>query len=156
MPIAPVQPLAPRKKYAWGLEIRGFIAAHFEKCTSPEVEVEIAEFNSAGTLHSRKTASRLKYNTIDAEKMMIEEGADKAAYEWLKRIADVQSGAGALPDEYMLDIDLIHYNRKGQEIDRWTLRGAFLCKLGYDDLEGGSKDDLKEKISICYQSYIRK
>jgi phage tail-like protein len=155
MPIQKIMPLAPRKKYAWALEMKGFIFAHFQKCTMPEVEVEIAEFNSAGTLHARKTASRLKYNTIECEKMMVEEGADKAAYEWLRRVADANTGLGLLPDMYMMDVDLIHFNRMGVPIDRWTLHGAFLCKLDYDDLEGGNKDDLMEKIGIAYQYYTR-
>jgi hypothetical protein len=122
----------------------------------PEVEVEIAEFNSAGTLHPRKTASRLKYNVIECEKMMVEEGADKAAYEWLQRVVDANTGLGLLPSQYMLDVDLVHYNRAGVPIDRWTLHGAFICKLGYDDLEGGNKDDLIEKVSIAYQNYTRR
>ena len=120
------------------------------------MEVEIAEFNSAGSLHPRRTASRAKFNIIEAEKMMIEEGADKAAYEWLQRVIDVNTGLGQLPDAYMMDVDLIHFSRDGRVLDRWTLHGAFICKLGYDDLEGGNKDDLLEKMSLCYQHYSRR
>jgi hypothetical protein len=65
--------------------------------------------------------------------------------------ADVNAGVGALPEEYMRDIDIVRYDRSGNETRRWTLHGAWVKSLEYDELEGGSSDNTIEKISICYQ-----
>ena len=39
----------------------------------------------------------------------------------------------------------------GQETRRWTLHGAWIKVLEYDDLEGGNTENSIEKLTICYQ-----
>ena len=59
--------------------------------------------------------------------------------------------AGQLPEEYMRDIDIVRYDRAGNETRRWTLHGAWVKVLEYDDMEGGNTDNSIEKLTICYQ-----
>lgn len=153
--LAKVKLLNPRQKYTWALEAQGFVFAHFSKCTSPGMEVEVTKFNSAGTLHSINRPGRVNFNMVEAEKMMIQEGADVAAYIWINLAANVNTGLAAPPAAYLRDVDLIHYNRMGIPIDRWTLHNAWLQKLGMDDMEAGSSDALMEKLAICYDYYTR-
>ena len=67
------------------------------------------------------------------------------------RQAGVNAVTGQLPDEYMRDIDIVRYDRAGQETRRWTLHGAWIKVLEYDDLEGGNTENSIEKLTICYQ-----
>ncbi len=64
---------------------------------------------------------------------------------------DVNAFAGQLPAEYMRDVDIVRYDRAGNETRRWTLHGAWVKVLEYDDLEGGNTDNSIEKLTICYQ-----
>jgi len=43
---------------------------------------------------------------------------------------------GHLPDEYTRGMHIVRYDRGGQETRRWTLHGAWIKVLEYDDLEG--------------------
>jgi hypothetical protein len=51
----------------------------------------------------------------------------------------------------MRDIDLVRYDRTGNETRRWTLHGAWIKVLEYDELEGANTDNTIEKLSICFQ-----
>ena len=78
-------------------------------------------------------------------------GSDTAALDWIRQEVDVNAVTGRLPDQYMRDIDTVRYDRAGQETRRWTLHGAWVRVLEYDDLEGGNTDNSIEKLSVCYQ-----
>ena len=48
-------------------------------------------------------------------------------------------------------IEIVRYDRAGQETRRWTLHGAWVKVLEFDDLEGGNTENSIEKLTICYQ-----
>jgi len=73
--------------------------------------------------------------------------AKEAVEEARNHVAEL---IGAQPEEYMRDIDIVRYDRAGNETRRWTLHGAWVKALEYDELEGGSSDNTIEKITICY------
>jgi len=58
---------------------------------------------------------------------------------------------GGLPNDYMRDIDIVRYDRAGNETRRWTLHGAWVTVLEYDELEGANTENTIEKITISYQ-----
>lgn len=64
---------------------------------------------------------------------------------------DVNAVTGKLPAEYMRDVDVVRYDRAGKETRRWTLHGAWVKVLEYDDLEGGNTDASIEKLTLAYQ-----
>jgi hypothetical protein len=62
------------------------------------------------------------------------------------------SGEGDLPTQKPQRrwIDLVRYDRAGQETRRWTLHGAWIKVLEYDDLEGGNTENSIEKLTLSY------
>jgi hypothetical protein len=46
---------------------------------------------------------------------------------------------------------VVRYDRSGNETRRWTLHGAWIKTLEYDELEGGNTENTIEKLTICYQ-----
>ena len=151
----PIKPISPAKKYNWSLEMLGFEFAEFSKCSYPEVEVGTSEFNSAGSNYPVKTAGRLKYSDIEAEKGVKSVGANQEAYLWLSMAQDPLSGIGQLPVVYKKDIVLIHKNEMSIPVQMWTLVGAWVKKIGGDDFEGGSDDAMIEKLTISYDYFIK-
>jgi len=85
---------------------------------------------------------------------VLADGSDESARDWVRLQADVNLGVGLLPEDYMRDIDIVRYDRAGNETRRWTLIGAWVKILEYDELEGGSSDNTIEKLTICYQYWI--
>lgn len=139
------------QNWQFAIEINGFDVALFKKGQEPKTEFEEVTFAPAGSMFDQKVAGRMKFGDLTLEKGVLADGSDEAARDWVRLQADVNYGVGALPDEYMRDIDIVRYDRSGNETRRWTLHGAWIKSLEYDDLEGGSSDNTIEKISIAFQ-----
>lgn len=139
------------QKWQFAIEVNGFNLALFSKGQEPKTEFEEVAFAPAGSMFDQKVAGRMKFEDITLEKGIRADGSDEAARTWVKQQANANYGVGALPQEYMRDIDIVRYDRTGMETRRWTLHGAWVKSLEYDELEGGSSDNTIEKISICYQ-----
>ncbi|MHB9036945.1 MAG: phage tail protein [Armatimonadota bacterium] len=141
------------QNWQFAIEINGFDVALFKKGQEPKTEFEEVAFAPAGSMFDQKVAGRMKFEDIVLEKGVLADGSDEAARDWVRLQADVNAGVGAQPDEYMRDIDIVRYDRSGNETRRWTLHGAWVKSLEYDELEGGSSDNTIEKISLCYQCW---
>jgi len=139
------------QNWQFAIEVNGFDVALFRKGTEPKTEFEEVAFAPAGSMFDQKVAGRVKFDDITLEKGVLQDGSDAAALDWIKQQVDVNAVTGQLPDEYMRDIDIVRYDRAGQETRRWTLHGAWVKVLEYDDLEGGNTDNSIEKLTICYQ-----
>ncbi|MHB1462014.1 MAG: phage tail protein [Armatimonadota bacterium] len=139
------------QNWQFAIEINGFDVALFRKGQEPKTEFEEVAFSPAGSMFDQKVAGRMKFEDITLEKGVLADGSDEAARNWVRQQAEVNAGVGALPDEYMRVVDIVRYDRSGSETRRWTLHGAWIKSLEYDELEGGSSDNTIEKISLCYQ-----
>jgi phage tail-like protein len=139
------------QNWQFAIEVNGFDVALFKKGQEPKTEFEEVAFAPAGSMYDQKVAGRMKFGDITLEKGVLADGSDEAARDWVRIQADVNSGVGALPEEYMRDIDIVRYDRAGNETRRWTLHGAWVKSLEYDDLEGGSSDNTIEKITLSFQ-----
>jgi len=117
------------QNWQFAIEVNGFDVALFKKGQEPKTEFE----------------------DITLEKGILQDGSDEAAREWIKKQVDVNAVVGGLPNDYMRDIDLVRYDRTGNETRRWTLHGAWIKVLEYDELEGANTDNTIEKLSICFQ-----
>ena len=139
------------QNWQFAIEVNGFDVALFKKGQEPKTEFEEVAFAPAGSMFDQKVAGRMKFGDITLEKGVLADGSDEAARDWVRLQADVNYGVGALPQEYMRDIDIVRYDRSGNETRRWALHGAWVKSLEYDDLEGGSSENTIEKLTICYQ-----
>jgi len=139
------------QNWQFGIEVNGFDVALFKKGHEPKTEFEEVAFTPAGSIFDQKAAGRVKFEDITLEKGMLQDGSEQAAREWIQKQVDVNSGTGGLPTDYMRDVDIVRYDRKGNETRRWTLHGAWIKTLEYDDLEGGNTENTIEKITLAYQ-----
>jgi hypothetical protein len=127
-----------------------------------EVELELSCPNSACRMTNFVTINLedLKVTPYGEEREFAFKlpGSKKAVrFEYLdghkeKRLASLRephSTAARL--SRILDIDVVRYDRTGNETRRWTLHGAWVKALEYDELEGGNTENTIEKLTICFQ-----
>lgn len=139
------------QNWQFAIEVNGFDVALFRKGQEPKTEFEEVAFSPAGSMFDQKVAGRMKFDDITLEKGVLADGSDEAARNWVKLQANANRSVGALPEGYMRDIDIVRYDRTGKETRRWTLHGAWVKTLEYDELEGGNTDNTIEKITLCFQ-----
>jgi phage tail-like protein len=139
------------QNWQFAVEMNGFDAALFQKCSLPKTEVEEVTFAPAGSMFDQKVAGRVKFSDITLEKGILQDGSDEAARQWLTQVVNITAGMGGVPRLYMRDFDIVQYDRLGAETRRWHIHGAWIKACEYDDLEGGNTNHTIEKLTICIQ-----
>lgn len=142
------------QNWQFAIEVNGFDVALFTKGQEPKTEFEEVVFAPAGSMFDQKVAGRVKFDDITLEKGTLQDGSDISALVWLKQQVEVLTGVGGVPVTYMRTVDIVRYNRMGIETRRWTLIGAWIKALEYDELEGGNTENTIEKLTICYQYWL--
>ncbi|MHB9131137.1 MAG: phage tail protein [Armatimonadota bacterium] len=139
------------QNWQFALEINGFDVALFTKGQEPKTEFEEVIFAPAGSMFDQKVAGRVKFEDLTFERGILQDGSDEAARDWVRKQVDVNSVTGGLPQDYMKDVDIVRYDRTGNETRRWTLHGAWVKAVEYSELEGGNTENTIEKIALAYQ-----
>ena len=151
MNAAGTMPKSLVQAWQFGIEINGFNAGLFTKGEMPKIEFEEVTFAPAGSAFDQKVAGRPKFDDLTFEMGVIQNAADTNALAWIKKQIDVNSGTGGEPASYMRDVDIVLYSRPGVELKRAKCHGAWVKKYEPGDMEGGKKENLIEKLTICYQ-----
>lgn len=149
MGLVPTFPGNPRQKHQFLVRVDGIESAWFEKAQIPEVEVEIDEFNPAGSVRAHKFGGRVKVGDCTLEKGMMADEADLAAWNWLVSVTDTEKGDLGDPKTYRKDIEIAHIDRVGNPIQTWTLKEAFVKKISWSGNEGGSSEHMIETLVLC-------
>jgi phage tail-like protein len=144
----PVFPGNPRQKHQFIVRVDGFDPAWFEEATIPPKELEVDEFNPAGSVRSTKFAGRAKISDCTLKKGMQSDKADTAAWKWLITAVDTEAGELGDPSVYKKDIEIVHVGRVGNPIQTWTLAGAFIKKIEWGDNSGGSSEHVIETLTL--------
>jgi phage tail-like protein len=139
------------QNWQFAIEINGFDVALFTKGQEPKTEFEVVNFAPAGSMFDQKVAGRVKFEDLTFERGILQDGSDEAARDWVRQQLDVNSVTGGLPQDYMKDVDIVRYDRTGNETRRWTLHGAWVKAVEYSELEGGNTENTIEKIALAYQ-----
>lgn len=148
MGLLPTFPGNPRQGWQFQVLVSGIEAACFQKCTPPEPELEIDEFNSGGSVRPQKYAGRMKFSECTLEKGMFSDKADLEAWKWLTTAVNTLTGDQGAPSNYYRDVEIRHVSRVGTPIQTWKLKDAFCSKISWGDAEGGSSDHMVETLTL--------
>jgi phage tail-like protein len=148
MGVIPVFSGNPRQKHQFIVRVDGFDAAWFEEATIPSVELEVDEFNPAGSVRPTKFAGRAKFEDLSLKKGMPSDEADLVAWSWLTSANNTESGELGDPAAYKKDIEIAHVSRVGAPIQTWTLIGAWIKKIEWGDNSGGSSEHVVETLTL--------
>ena len=148
MGVMPVFPGHPRQGWQFIVRVNGFDTAYFERAQLPDVEVEIDEFNPAGSVRPTKFAGRITTGDCTLEKGMFSGSADMAAWQWLTTAVNPLTGDQGHPDDYRREIEICHVNRLGVPIQTWVLHEAFCSKVSWSQNEGGTSEHVVETLTL--------
>ena len=151
MGLLPKFPGNPRQGWQFQVRINGFEAAVFQKATIPEVEVEVDEFNSGGSVRPEKFAGRVSIGDCTLEKGMFADSSDLEAWNWLTTAVNTLTGDQGDPASYKRDVEIVHVNRVGTAIQTYLLKGAFCSKISWSDSEGGTSEHMVETLTLTVE-----
>lgn len=150
---AGVTPQSLQQKWQFAVEIGGFNAAYFTQSDFPEMEFDEVEFNPAGSMFPQKSAGRASFSDVTLEKGVPQEEPEENILDWIRQCITVAAATGGVPADYMRDVDLVKYDREGNEIQRFRLFNAWVKTAKFGEAEGGSSDNEIETMTLTYQFF---
>ena len=148
MGVIPVFHGNPRQKHEFTVRVDGFDCAWFEKADIPEVEIEVDEFNPAGSVRATKFAGRVKVGDCTLEKGRPAAEADLNAWNWLTTATNTLRGELGEPSEYRKTVEICEQDRLGNVITTYKLKEAFCSKISWSSYEGGSSEHVVETLTL--------
>lgn len=146
----------PRKKFNWSIQIspdplNPFL---FQKVEMPESS--IAQDEHGDTNHSIKTAGRVEYANIRAEKLMSSRSGDNYMWSWHDTCQSSVIGGGAIPDVYKKTIIVTELAEDGVTVlNTWMAFGVWPCKVTPTELSRTDSGNAIETIEFSVDKLQR-
>lgn len=143
----------PFHKYNFRVEIDGFRAFYFTKCSSLDLEVGEVKYRPGGQLVEVKRAGLVTFPDITLER-----GAskDEDAYNWMKEVVDVTAGIGGSgrpASQYLRQGHIIQLERDKTVLQRYRLVDVWPKKYGGGEWDSNSEEVLIESIVLSVGSW---
>lgn len=138
------------KKFKFIIEIDGFTAAGFQKCSELSVEAANVQYFEGGSLIPNKSPGRLTFTDVTLER-----GAtlDLDMFNWFGEIAATASGLGAVEPAFKRNLDIVQQDRDGSTIRRWSLNNAWPTKFSAGDWDNEADENVIESVTLTYDFF---
>jgi len=135
--------------YTFRVEVPGLGSAFFKKVSGIRQEIAVEELREGGAMLPYKSPGVATVPNVTLERGKTN---DLDLLDWFKEVADLAAGVGADPcdESYKRNVAVIQLNRKGEEIERQTLKNAFPVVHETGDRDSDSEDKLIEMVELAY------
>lgn len=118
--------------------------ASFSECSALTVENEVFEYHEGGVnSYVHKLPTRTKYGNVTLKR-----GVDESQY-FFRWFVDIASGKVKREN-----VSIVLYSRTKQEVRRWDLRNAYVCKWTGPDLGAHAGAIAVETIELAHEGLI--
>lgn len=134
------QPTVWWKKFKFVIEIDGVARAAFHDCSDLNAVSETVKYREDGRLNPHKSPG-----TVDFPPITLTRGKtrDYDLYNWFKDTFDAASGTGLDEPDIYRSFDIVQQNRKGEEVERFTVSKAFASEY-----HGGNWDNDASEVGM--------
>ena len=80
--------------------------------------------------------------------------AAQAVMDWVRLGHESLTGRRGYADFYKRDIDFYMLGPVGDKIEQWTLKGAFIASVNFNDLDFSSNDPADIEVTLAYDYAI--
>jgi phage tail-like protein len=139
----------PRKKFNWSIQIvpEAINPFMFQKITLPDIEIE--QDTHGDTNHDIKTAGRVSYSNIKAEKLMPSNTSDTYMWAWADSIQSSMIGGGITPASYKKTAIIVELAEDGvTQVNQWIARGVWPTKINGLELDRTASGNSIESFEL--------
>ena len=130
----------PRKKFNWSIQITPDPINPFLFQKVDMSEASITQDEHGDTNHNIKTAGRVEYANIKAEKLMSSSQGDNYMWAWFDTCQSSIIGGGAIPAIYKKTIIVTEMAEDGVTVlNTWQAFGVWPCKITPSEYNSGQK-----------------
>ena len=139
----------PRKKFTWSIAIipEGINPFLFQKVSLPDADIEKDEHGD--TNHSVKTAGRVSYSDMKAEKLMPSNQGDTYLWAWFDSCQSSTIGGGLTPDKYKKTVEVVELAEDGVTVlNRHIAIGVWPCKINGMEFDRNASGNSIESVEF--------
>ncbi len=136
-----------RKVFNFAIEIDGIDQFLIQEVKKPEVEV--GAVSHGATNYDVKTAGGVAVADAELQKIKPAPQSDTWAWDWLNKAQDMNTGTGALAEDYKKDIVFKELAPNGTTLNAWLWEGAWVRKCSENNHKRGNQNDnIIETVTI--------
>lgn len=139
----------PRKRYNWSITITPdpINSFMFQKVTLPDADIEAIAHGDSN--HDIKTAGRVSYGNIVAEKLQPSNAGDTYMWSWFDTCQSSIIGGGAPPNVYKKVITLVEFAEDGVTVlNTWNAEGVWPQRIPGAEKDRNSSDNTIETVEF--------
>ena len=147
----------PLKVFRFFIEIENFARFGFKSCSGLEAQTDVTEYREGGnnaTVSKSPGLTKFTDLTLERGQILASGMGGDDVIEWAKQVFDVGSKTGASSGTFRRDIDIVQYDKEGEEVRRWRVTECWPAQFkATGDLDGQSSDNSIEKMVITHEGF---
>jgi phage tail-like protein len=146
----------PRKKFNWSIQVvpESINPFLFQKVTLPDSEITADAHGD--TNHDIKTAGRVSYSNLTAEKLMPSDKNDTYLWAWHDVCQSSVIGGGLPPALYKKTIEVVEFAENGvTQLNRWQFLGVWPTKINGLELARGESGNSIESVEFSVDKVLK-
>jgi phage tail-like protein len=133
------------KKFSFVIEIDGIARAAFKTCSDLRVNADTVAYREGGRLNPHKSPGLVEFPPITLERGKTN---DFDLYNWMKDTFDAAAGTGLVTPDLYRNFDIVQLDRKGDEVERWTVYDAWCKEFGAGDWDNDASETGLEQVVV--------
>jgi len=147
------QPTNWWKKYKFVIEIDGIARAAFKTCSDLRINTETVAYREGGRLNAHKAPGLVEFPPITLERGKTN---DFDLYNWFLDTFKASSGTGEVTPDLYRNFDIVQQDRKGNEVERYTIFDAYCSEYGAGDWDNDASEVALEQVVVELDRWERK
>lgn len=144
------EPVRWDKKFLFQVEIDGVARAAFQKCSELSAETGNIQYHEGGRQHPHNAPGLTKFSELTLSRGATD---DYDLYNWFKDTYDAAAGIGtSLPDLYRT-LDVVQYDRDGEELKRFRCFKCYCRKFSAGDWDNEAEETRIESVVVVLEYF---
>lgn len=148
----------PLKVFNFVIEIEQFARFGFSKVTGLQSQTDVVEYREGGqNTTPQKSTGLTKFPNVTFERGQIFAAGygDKDILNWYTQVFDVSAKKSKSAGTFRRDIDVVQFNKEGDEVMRWRLSNAWPSEYTpTSDFDALASDNSIEKMVIAHEGFL--
>jgi phage tail-like protein len=139
------QPVMWYDKFKFVIEIDGIVRAAFQTCSELTAEAANIEYKEGGRLHPHNSPGTVTFPELTMTRGVAD---DFDLYNWFKDTYDAGAGTGLDTPDIYRTFDIVQLNRKGEEVERYTIYDAYCRAYSAGDWDNDADEKRIETVTV--------
>jgi hypothetical protein len=143
----------PKMKNRFIMEIDGIPSYLIKTANRPSIQFETITLDHINVKRKLKGKGEWQDVEITLFDPIVPSGA-QSVMEWVRTSHESITGRDGYADFYKKDVQIYLLGPVGDKIEQWTLKGAFINNVVFNDLDWSSNDPAEITLTLSYDYAI--